>query len=100
MRTLKWLRNAAPNPHPAFGSVRDVIKTRFVSESHVAIPPVTREELWFFSEFFGACDGVNFFPQCPHLLVGVVGSNPWAPLRDFPQPVVGEPPRLLSLITR
>ncbi len=96
--TLNWLRNPAPNLHPAFGAVRNAIKEHANGCSWAPLPGVARAELSFFVDFAGDWDGVNFFPECPRLLLGADASGCWRCLLDFPE-AGGLPPRLLSMIT-
>jgi hypothetical protein len=97
--TLNWLRNAAPNLHPAFGAVRNAIKQHGASHSVALLPAVARSELGFFVDFVDVWDGVNFFPECPKLLLGADVSGLWSPLADFPSAAPGQLPRFSSLIT-
>jgi hypothetical protein len=88
--TLNWLRNAAPNLHPTFGALRNAIMTCEGTRNASRLPDVARLELSFFGDFAEAWDGVNFFPECPRLLIGADEFGRWSPLPDFPAPVPGQ----------
>lgn len=94
--TLNWLRNAAPNLHPAFCEVRDLIRARDLSRNSFDLPLVARQELTFFRDSPGAWDVVGFFPACPSLLMSAGAADHWELVSDFP---AGPLPRLLSFIT-
>jgi hypothetical protein len=96
--SLNWLRNAAPNLHPIFCCVRDLIKLRNLSTYYFILPAFARAELGFFATHLDVWEPTAFFPECPKLLLEGDPDGAWHLAFDFPPQSVTAP-RLLSFIT-